>query len=172
MKTLVNMVNQILSRLIIVLSSLLVLCVVWQVLSRYVLSTPSTSTDETARFLFMWVGLLAAAYGVNVKSHLAIDLLTMNLKGKRKLVSDLIVELAIALFSGVAMLYGGIGLVAKTIVTGQVSPAMGIEMGYIYLCLPISGGVIVLYSVVAMIEKTKALFSYEKADEKLSSVQS
>lgn len=172
MKTLVNMVNQILSRLIIVLSSLLVLCVVWQVLSRYVLSTPSTSTDETARFLFMWVGLLAAAYGVNVKSHLAIDLLTMNLKGKRKLVSDLIVELAIALFSGVAMLYGGIGLVAKTIATGQVSPAMGIEMGYIYLCLPISGGVIVLYSVVAMIEKTKALFSYEKADEKLSSVQS
>lgn len=172
MKALLNLVNQMLSRLIIVLSSLLVMCVVWQVLSRYVLSTPSTSTDEIARFLFMWVGLLAAAYGVNVKSHLAIDLLTMNLKGKRKLISDLIVETVIALFSAVAMLYGGIGLVTKTIATGQVSPAMGLEMGYIYLCLPISGGVILLYSLVSIVEEIKALLSSEKTHEKLSSQQS
>ncbi|MFB0975473.1 MAG: TRAP transporter small permease, partial [Tolumonas sp.] len=159
MKVLLNLVNQILSRLIIVLSSLLVICVVWQVLSRYVLTSPSTATDELARFLFMWVGLLAAAYGVNVKSHLAIDLLTMNLTGKRKAFSDLIIEIAIALFSAVAMVYGGIGLVAKTLETGQISPAMGLEMGYIYLCLPISGAVILFYSVIAIWEKINTLLA-------------
>ncbi len=163
MKVLLNLVNQILTRLIIVLSSLLVICVVWQVLSRYVLAAPSTATDELARFLFMWVGLLAAAYGVNVKSHLAIDLLTMNLTGKRKAISDLIIEIAIALFSAVAMLYGGIGLVAKTLETGQISPALGLEMGYIYLCLPISGGVILLYSVAAIWEKINTLLASSEA---------
>ncbi len=163
MKVLLNLVNQILTRLIIVLSSLLVICVVWQVLSRYVLAAPSTATDELARFLFMWVGLLAAAYGVNVKSHLAIDLLTMNLTGKRKAFSDLIIEIAIALFSAVAMLYGGISLVAKTLETGQISPALGLEMGYIYLCLPISGGVILLYSVAAIWEKINTLLASSEA---------
>ncbi len=163
MKVLLNLVNQILSRLIIVLSSLLVICVVWQVLSRYVLTSPSTATDELARFLFMWVGLLAAAYGVNVKSHLAIDLLTMNLTGKRKDFSDLIIEIAIALFSAVAMVYGGIGLVAKTLETGQISPAMGLEMGYIYLCLPISGAVILFYSVIAIWEKINTLLASSEA---------
>uniref|UniRef100_UPI003B5224BC TRAP transporter small permease subunit n=1 Tax=Vibrio cholerae TaxID=666 RepID=UPI003B5224BC len=37
------------------LSSFLVFCVVWQVLSRYVLGKPSTVTDELARYLFMYV---------------------------------------------------------------------------------------------------------------------
>ncbi|NCB85978.1 MAG: TRAP transporter small permease [Gammaproteobacteria bacterium] len=161
MKALLNLVNQILSRLIIVISSLLVICVVWQVLSRYVLASPSTATDELARFLFMWVGLLAAAYGVNVKSHLAIDLLTMNLTGKRKAVSELIIEVAIALFAAVAMVYGGIGLVTKTLETGQISPAMGLEMGYIYLCLPISGVLILFYSIVNIWEQLTFIASPE-----------
>lgn len=161
MKALLNLVNQILTRLIIVISSLLVICVVWQVLSRYVLATPSTATDELARFLFMWVGLLAAAYGVNVKSHLAIDLLTMNLTGKRKAVSELIIEVAIALFAAVAMVYGGIGLVTKTLETGQISPAMGLEMGYIYLCLPISGVLILFYSIVNIWEQLTFIASPE-----------
>ncbi len=161
MKALLNLVNQILTRLIIVISSLLVICVVWQVLSRYVLASPSTATDELARFLFMWVGLLAAAYGVNVKSHLAIDLLTMNLTGKRKAVSELIIEVAIALFAAVAMVYGGIGLVAKTLETGQISPAMGLEMGYIYLCLPISGVLILFYSIVNIWEQLTFIASPE-----------
>lgn len=161
MKALLNLVNQILTRLIIVISSLLVICVVWQVLSRYVLAAPSTATDELARFLFMWVGLLAAAYGVNVKSHLAIDLLTMNLTGKRKAVSELIIEVAIALFAAVAMVYGGIGLVTKTLETGQISPAMGLEMGYIYLCLPISGVLILFYSIVNIWEQLTFIASPE-----------
>lgn len=46
----------------IMVMSVLVICVVWQVFSRYVLNQPSTSTDELARFLMIWVGLLGAAY--------------------------------------------------------------------------------------------------------------
>lgn len=55
----------------------LVVCVVWQVSSRYVLNQPSTLTDELARFLMIWVGLLGAAYTVGARDiSLSIYLLS------------------------------------------------------------------------------------------------
>ncbi|VEC97941.1 Neu5Ac permease [Klebsiella variicola] len=62
----------------------LVFCVVWQVFSRYVLNQPSTLTDELARFLMIWVGLLGAAYTVGAQRHLAIDLLTLMLSSRKQ----------------------------------------------------------------------------------------
>lgn len=52
----------------------LVVCVVWQVFSRYVLNQPSTLTDELARFLMIWVGLLGAAYTVGAQRHLSLSI--------------------------------------------------------------------------------------------------
>lgn len=62
----------------------LVACVVWQVFSRYVLSQPSTLTDELARFLMIWVGLLGAAYTVGAQRHLSIDLLAMSVSARTR----------------------------------------------------------------------------------------
>ena len=78
----------------------LVVCVVWQVFSRYVLNAPSTMTDEIARFSMIWVGLLGAAYGVGQQRHLSIDLFTMNLKGKKKLINQIFVNICILAFAG------------------------------------------------------------------------
>lgn len=77
----------------------LVICVVWQVFSRYVLSAPSTMTDEMARFSMIWVGLLGAAYGVGAQSHLSIDLLTMNLRGKRSLSAGCFINICVLVFA-------------------------------------------------------------------------
>ncbi|HEN4847067.1 TPA: TRAP transporter small permease subunit [Klebsiella quasipneumoniae subsp. similipneumoniae] len=71
----------------------LVVCVVWQVFSRYVLNQPSTLTDELARFLMIWVGLLGAAYTVGAQRHLAIDLLTMTLSPRRQALFSVIINL-------------------------------------------------------------------------------
>lgn len=77
MKKLVEYINKGLATFTVSLSSFLVLCVVWQVLSRYIIGKPSTVTDELARYLFMWVALIGAAYTTGLKRHLAIDLVTM-----------------------------------------------------------------------------------------------
>ena len=61
--------------LLIGLMALLVVDVLWQVLSRYVLASPSSFTDEVAGFLLIWVGLMGAAYVSGREEHLAIDLL-------------------------------------------------------------------------------------------------
>ena len=73
-------VDAVLRVIISVIFAILVVCVVWQVVSRYVFGTPSTLTDELARFLFMWLALMGAAYSLGLKRHLAIDLLPLSLE--------------------------------------------------------------------------------------------
>ena len=91
----------------------LVVCVVWQVFSRYVLNQPSTLTDELARFLMIWVGLLGAAYTVGAQRHLAIDLLTMTLSPRRQALFSVIINLLILLFAGAVIVTGGVKLIEK-----------------------------------------------------------
>ena len=53
----------------------MVLAVLWQVATRYLLRDPSSLTEELARFGLMWLGLLGASYGFGQRAHLAIELL-------------------------------------------------------------------------------------------------
>ncbi|TDR78914.1 TRAP transporter small permease [Photobacterium lutimaris] len=159
MNKMVGYINRGLAMFTVSLSSFLVFCVIWQVISRYVIGKPSTITDELARYLFMWVALIGAAYTTGQKRHLAIDLLTMKLSGKRKLINEIVIQLAIAAFAFIVLVYGGTNLALKTLSTGQVTPALGLEMGYIYFCLPISGSLMIFYS---------AIFGYEKVAQLLS----
>lgn len=141
MNRLIALLDRILSTLCVVVCSALVVCVVWQVFSRYVLNDPSTVTDELARFLFIWVGLIGTAYGLGQKKHLAIDLLLTRLERqpRKQAVLQLIINLISIFFVVVIMCYGGGRLVIDTINAGQISPVLGIEMGLIYLAIPLSG---------------------------------
>lgn len=133
-------------RLVITLAfAVLVACVIWQVVSRYVLESPSTVTDEMARFLFIWVALLGGAYTLGQRRHLAIDLLPQITRGAlRKAINGAIIA-AIATFAALVMLYGGLDLVNRTLETGQVSPALRLPMGLVYIAIPFSGICILYY---------------------------
>jgi len=125
----------------------LVVCVVWQVFSRYVLNQPSTMTDELARFLMIWVGLLGAAYTVGAQRHLAIDLLAMTLSTQKQALLNVIINILIFLFSALVIVTGGLKLIDKTLATAQVSAAMQIPMGHVYLILPLCGSVMMFYAL-------------------------
>ena len=147
--TLFSRIKQAVDRLIAAFSVAvmvaLVVCVVWQVFSRYVLNQPSTLTDELARFLMIWVGLLGAAYTVGAQRHLAIDLLAMSITPRKQ--KMLVINLLIFIFSGAVIVTGGVKLIAKTLATSQVSAAMQIPMGYVYLILPLTGIIMMFYAL-------------------------
>ncbi|PHM50705.1 TRAP transporter small permease [Xenorhabdus miraniensis] len=151
MKNLVAMTNKSLAFFTICLLVFLVLCVSWQVISRYVLDAPSTETDELARYLFMWIAMIGAAYTTGQHRHLAIDLLMMKLTGVKKSIVGLIIQAVIISFSSIVLLYGGSLLVSSTLENGQITPVLGWKMGYIYLCLPISGILMIFYALVDVI---------------------
>lgn len=132
------------------LAFLLVVCVVWQVISRYVSARPSTVTDELARFTFMWIGLLGAAQASAHKQHLAIDLLAMKLEGRARKTLNILIECAIIAFASLVMIWGGWTLTAKTFANAQVTPSLQWPMGYVYMVVPVAGVLMVFFALVAI----------------------
>ncbi|MGF1702890.1 TRAP transporter small permease [Photobacterium makurazakiensis] len=137
----------------------LVACVVWQVFSRFVLHSPSTSTDEIARFLLMWCGLTGSAYMVGQNQHLAIEVLGARLSGVKKLSLNIVVQLFIAKFSVMVMIYGGIVQYQNISMTGQLTPSLGMPMSYIYVVVPISGFIILIYNILNIAEYVSKIMS-------------
>ena len=128
------------------LLAVMVLNVVWQVFTRFALHSPSSYTEELARYTMIWLALLGAAYCVGRRSHLALDLLPGLLKGTSRKRWDILIQLMV-LFFALAILVGGGGrLVWLTFVLGQTSAALEIKLGYVYLAVPISGVIIALYA--------------------------
>lgn len=145
-------VDRALERLLVVLMSLLVLDVLWQVASRFVLRSPSSFTDELARFLFIWIGLLGAAYVTGKRMHLAIDLLHGKLAPERRRVVQVLVHALVILFAVAILVVGGSRLVYVTLTLKQIAPALEIQLGYVYLVVPISGLLVTFYSLVNIAE--------------------
>ena len=124
----------------------MVIDVSWQVFSRYILQQSSSITEELATFLLIWVGLLGAAYAYREKAHLGIDLISDRLSSKGKFYSEIIVLIVVVLVSFFVFVFGGLRLVYITFTLNQLSPAMRINMGFIYSVIPITGILIILYS--------------------------
>ena len=140
-------VDKILSMVLVALMSIMVLNVLWQVASRYVLSAPSLFTDELANFLLIWVGLLGAAYAAGQKAHLSIDILPSQLTGEKKKKLNLIIGILTILFALTVMVIGGSRLVYLTWSLEQLSATLRVPLGYIYLVIPISGILIIYYAI-------------------------
>lgn len=131
---------------------ILVLNVLWQVASRFIVGRPSSFTDELAGFLLIWVGLLGAAYASGKKEHLAIDLIANKLTPKGRKIRDTIVHGLIILFALVVLIIGGSNLSFIAFHLNQISSALQLQVGYVYLVLPVSGAFIIYYSIMDMIE--------------------
>ena len=140
---------------LVFLMSFMVLNVLWQVASRYLLRSPSSFTDELARFLLIWVGLLGAAYVTGKKLHLAIDIIPSKLTGKGAKNLNIFINLTVALFAALVMVWGGLRLVYLTLTLNQTSAALNMPLGYVYSVLPLSGLIIIYYSILNLLEDPK-----------------
>lgn len=141
---------------LVFLMAAMVLNVLWQVASRYIFQSPSNFTDELSRYLLIWVSLLGASYVAGKKLHLAIDIIPQKLEGKDERNLNFLINILVALFALLVMVWGGINLVYITLKLEQISSALNIPLGYVYVVVPLSGLFIVYYSIVNLFEKPKA----------------
>ena len=125
---------------LIFLMAFLVVDVLWQVLSRYILVSPSSVTDELAGYLLIWVGLLGAAYVSGKNEHLAIDLLLQHMRPSRRKLLRLFIFL-------IVLIVGGAWLVYTRFHLGVTSASLEINLGYVYLALPLGGLLTAYYAI-------------------------
>ena len=91
-------IDSILATLLVIIMSIMVINVLWQVFSRYFLGAPSSFTDELARYLMIWIGILGAAYVSGQNKHVAIDVLPSRLNATTQKKLSLVVRVLIILF--------------------------------------------------------------------------
>jgi TRAP-type C4-dicarboxylate transport system permease small subunit len=131
--------------ILVVLMSIMVISTLLQVFARFI-SLNVQFTEELTIYAMMWVTLFGSAYVFGLRKHIAIDLLSESIgKGNQwKLV--VLTEIIISLFALLVFLTGGIHFVYLTFKLGQVSSVIQVPKGWIYLAIPMSGVIILIYN--------------------------
>lgn len=142
-----NKVSKALEWFVIIIFALLVLDVLFQVFSRYILGTSFTWTEEFARFALIWMTILGAAYLNGKREHLSMDFLYQKFSPANQRKVSMLIELLIFLFALIVMVIGGLNLVYTTLHLEQLSGTLRIPLGYVYAVLPFSGFLIMCFSV-------------------------
>ncbi|MBC8374630.1 MAG: TRAP transporter small permease [FCB group bacterium] len=164
MKAITSLLDKLLSKLLVALMGAIVLVVTWQVVTRFLMSSPSSYTEELARFLLIWIGVLGGSYALRTRAHLGIDILSTKLHGRQKDMLMIGIYLAIILFAVLILVIGGIKLVALTFTLNQTSASLGIKMGYIYSVLPLSGSTMIIYSIDVILDALKGRNTFEEVN--------
>jgi TRAP-type C4-dicarboxylate transport system permease small subunit len=142
----------------------LTLDVLWGVFSRYVVGEQSRWTEELAIYLLVWISLLGAAVTYAERGHLGVDYFVAKMDPAAQKVAAISIELLVSSFALFALVLGGFTLVEKTLVSGQMSPALDIKMGYVYLAAPISGVFFLAFSVEHLLEIFKGSIDGEPSE--------
>lgn len=144
--------DSILKSVLAVLMAVMVVDVLWGVFTRYVMGAQSPWTEELARFLLIWIGILGAAFASGKRMHLAIDILPTALEGARKRLLENGINVIILLFAIAVLLIGGSRLVFITSKLGQVSTSLDLPLAVVYAIVPISGLFIVIYKLMDLLQ--------------------
>ena len=147
MKKIRTSVDKIVERLLIAILGIMVLNVLWQVFTRFFTDTPSSFTDELARYLMIWLGILGAAYVAGKNEHVAIDFFAKKFSEKRQLFLTKFISIAVLSFAFFGMVVGGSRLVYITTKLEQFSPSLKIPLAVVYGVIPLSGILIIFYKI-------------------------
>ena len=138
-------VNKIIERFLVLILVGMVLNVIWQVFTRCLTSSPSAFTNELARYLMIWLGILGAAYISGKQEHVAIDFFVKKFNNSLRRFIDRFVLFSILSFAFFVMIIGGFNLVYITLKLEQYSPSLQIPLALVYSIIPISGVLIIFY---------------------------
>src|SRR5690606_28389405 len=131
-----NKVDRALGRALVAIMGAMVLNVLWQVFSRYITGDPSPFTDELARYLMVWVGILGAAYVSGRNMHVAIDVLPMRAGKRAQGLLFRTVNALIILFALFALVGGAPAWCGSAIPWGSTPPPWGCPWPWSTPCCP------------------------------------
>lgn len=128
----------------LLLATALFLVVIATVFQRGTIGRVPSWSEEVPRYLLIWVGFMAAACGVDLKEHIALELLIERAKGRFATFLASLVDLAILAF-GLVMLIHGLGFVREF--GSDFMESIPYRSVWYYSALPIAGALIVLFAL-------------------------
>lgn len=143
---------------VIVISVAMIAVTLAQVIFRYVIAAPLPWSEEMARYCFVWIVFLGGALGLSRGIHLGVDLFVGMLPEPMQ---RGLAALTCALIAAFAATVIHASLPVIEINQFQTSPALGVQMSWIYIAIPISMALIFLICAERII---RYLFSREERE--------
>jgi TRAP-type C4-dicarboxylate transport system permease small subunit len=129
----------------IILSGAVFILVMAQILFRYVIKVSAPWTEEAARYLMIWMALLAAGLAFQKGQHFNIDFVTSRLPAHAQRRISLLTAFLTSIFILCIIIWG---VPFATLGFFTVSPGLEITMFLPYLAIPVAGIVMILNLIV------------------------
>jgi TRAP-type C4-dicarboxylate transport system permease small subunit len=131
---------------ILVGGMLVAICVIvlMGVVFRYFLHIGLGWTDEAARYLQVWMTFVGATVAVKRWSHFQLAIVHQWIPHGAHRYFRIVAILALMVLAGVMIRFG---IDITRVSWNQVSPMMGWNIGYLYLVVPLSGALMVLFAL-------------------------
>ena len=139
-------IMQVLGFVIIALFAFMTLIGTYQIVTRYFFNRPSTVSEELLTYAFTWMALLASAYVFGKRDHMRMGFLADKLIGAPRKYLEITIDLLTFLLAAVVMVYGGISITKLTMI--QTTASLRVPMGYIYVIVPVTGIIIMMFSLM------------------------
>lgn len=150
MKALRNILNYLLNGLAGVSFLTMVVLTCWQVITRYILKSPSTWSEELVSYLFAWMSLLGASVVTSERGHMNIPILVERLSENGQKALMCLGEIIAFLFSAIILVYGGVKI--TNLAMGQMTSSLGVPIGIFYIVLPLCGVLNMIYTILNIID--------------------
>ena len=145
-----KVIDTITSTACVFLFAVMVVVGTYQIVTRYFFNSPSTVSEELLTYSFTWMALLASAYVFGKRDHMRMGFVADKLTGFPRKVLEIVIECLIILLAGSILVYGGSNIMKLTMT--QVTASLGIPMGVVYTVVPLSGILIVIYSILNIVD--------------------
>lgn len=113
--------------------------VIYQVVMRYFFNSPSSWSEEIARYALVWFVYLSGSYAIKYQRHVRFGVV-VDLIGKKMPFLQRVIRLFIFITWLAFLIYMftlSIEMVRRQVITGQLSPGSQIPMYLVYVGLPL-----------------------------------
>lgn len=124
-----------------------------EIIARNLFRTSIPWSGEAARYLFVYVVFIGAFVLTRDRSFICMDILKTKVRARFLFYYNLLLDILVVLFAAV-MLVSGYRLAVENRM--QVSAAMGLPKNLVYAVMPVSGFLIIVYSLRNMVEDVSA----------------
>lgn len=138
------------SAVVVTLFAVMLAAVLVQVAGRYFFNFSIAQAAEIATFCQIWLVLLGAGVALARGQHVAIDVLPSQLPRPAARAALVLIALVTAVFLAV-LAYGTLPLLKLGQM--QTSPALRVPMVYMYACLPVGAGYMMLELLLSVIQR-------------------
>ena len=147
-------VNGVIRWLIIALMLVMTVTVFVQIVFRYIFNAPLDWSEEIARFSFVWVSFFGASALMRVREHINVTVFTDNFPPRLRALAILLANLC-ALICIYFFLVGGLALTYNE--WRQLAPTTQIQMGWVYVAIPISAGLMGIWVLIQTVDSVLLL---------------